>query len=123
MKRICIAPALMLLVASLAVAQSGVSQPAGSKAIDQRRDLSGQVMNKTDAPLPEAIVYLKNMKTLAVRTFIADSNGNYRFPGLSPNVDYEVHAEYKGNKSDIKTLSSFDTRNKAYIPLKIDVKR
>ncbi|MFB3915178.1 MAG: carboxypeptidase-like regulatory domain-containing protein [Terriglobales bacterium] len=119
-RRIPITLMLILLAAPLTLAQLN---GAGSKSLEVQRELSGQVMTKTDAPLPESIVYLKNMKTLAIRTFIADDNGNYRFPGLSPNVDYEVHAEYKGKKSDTKTLSSFDTRNKVYFPLRIDVRK
>jgi hypothetical protein len=97
----------MVLVASLA-AQNAPS-----------RLLTGQVVNKSDAAVPNAVVYLKNTKTLAVKTFIADANGQYRFPALSPNVDYEVYAEHNGRKSDVKTLSSFDSRDRAQINLKL----
>lgn len=86
----------------------------------QVRTLTGQVMSHSDAPLPNAVVYLKNTKTLAVKTFITDAQGNYRFPALSPNVDYEVYAEFQGRKSDTKTLSSFDSRRNASINLKVD---
>ena len=85
----------------------------------QTRSLQGQVMNDADAPVPTAIVYLKNTKTLAVKTFIAEKDGIYRFNALSPNVDYEVYAEKDGKKSDTKTLSSFDSRKQATINLKI----
>lgn len=83
------------------------------------RTLQGQVMADNEAPLPGAVVYLKNTKTMSVRSFVSDDKGNYRFTSLSPNVDYEVYAEYNGNKSDTKTLSSFDSRSVAYINLKI----
>jgi hypothetical protein len=59
---------------------------------------------------------------MAVKTFIVGPDGTYRFPALSPNVDYQVFAEYKGSKSDTKTLSSFDSRTNAAINLKVDVK-
>ena len=36
------------------------------------------------------VVYLVNVKTQAVKTYIADDSGNYRFSGLDPNTDYEV---------------------------------
>jgi len=84
------------------------------------RTLQGQVMKDTEAPLSGAVVYLKNTKTMAVRSFISDNSGNYRFTSLSPNVDYEVHAEYKGSKSDTKTLSAFDSRATATINLKVN---
>ena len=83
------------------------------------RTLQGQVMADTEAPLPGAVVFLKNTRTMAMRSFVSDDKGNYRFTSLSPNADYEVHAEYNGKKSDTKTLSSFDSRKVANINLKI----
>ncbi|MGZ4788856.1 MAG: carboxypeptidase-like regulatory domain-containing protein [Terriglobales bacterium] len=84
------------------------------------RTLQGQVMKDSEAPLSGAVVYLKNTKTMSVRSFISDNSGNYRFTSLSPNVDYEVYAEYKGAKSDTKTLSAFDSRATATINLKVN---
>lgn len=84
------------------------------------RTLQGQVMKDTEAPLSGAVVYLKNTKSMAVRSVVSDEKGNYRFSSLSPNIDYEVHAEYKGAKSDKKTLSSFDSRPTATINLKVN---
>jgi Carboxypeptidase regulatory-like domain len=84
------------------------------------RTLQGQVVKGGEAPLPGAVVYLKNTKTLSIRTFVSDDKGNYRFASLSPNVDYEVYAEYKGAKSDTKTLSAFDSRATATINLKVN---
>lgn len=108
MKRIlALGVILMILTAALA-AQNGST-----------RLLTGQVMDKAEMPVPNAVVYLKNTKTLAVKTFIADANGQYRFPALSPNVDYEVYAEHQGRKSDTKTLSSFDSRQRSQINLKL----
>ena len=84
----------------------------------QLRTLQGTV-TAGDQPASEAVVYLKNTRTLAVKTFIADKAGAYRFSSLSPNVDYEVYAEQNGKRSDTKTLSSFDSRKVAYINLHI----
>ena len=67
-----------------------------------------------------AVVYLKNDKTLEVRTFITKADGRYRFDSLSINTDYEAFAIYNGKRSDTKTLSSFDRRSEAYVDLKID---
>ncbi len=94
---------------------------ADDKSKDGSRSLVGFVFDKNDKPLPNAVVYLKNTKTLAVKTFIAENDSSYRFHGLSPNVDYEVWAEFQGRKSDTKTLSSFDTRPNARINLKVNV--
>lgn len=91
--------------------------PAGDDQ-PQLRTLQGTV-TAGGQPAGEAIVYLKNTRTLAVKTFIADKNGAYRFSSLSPNVDYEVYAEQNGKRSDTKTLSSFDSRKVAFINLHI----
>jgi hypothetical protein len=112
------------LAVLLAVPLGVYAQPvAGDGAMSDRepqvRTLSGQVTNQQNRPLAEAIVYLKNTKTMAVKTFIAGQDGTYRFNALSPNVDYEVYAEHKGKRSDTKTLSSFDSRKTAVINLKI----
>ncbi len=118
MKRACFAAAILLAVPMFA-AQAMASGAAMSDKPPQMRTLTGQVTNQQNAPLPEAIVYLKNTKTMAVKTYIAGQDGTYRFNALSPNVDYQVHAEHQGKKSDTKTLSSFDSRATAHINLSI----
>ena len=120
MNRVLMILSACLIAGTLAVqAASPPIQSDRKENQPQLRSLQGQVMGHEDAPLPEAVVYLKNTKTLAIRTFIADKSGNYQFNGLAPNVDYEIHAEYDGHKSDVKTLSSFDNRNRAYLNLHI----
>lgn len=105
--------ALVLLLGTITFAQESRGGPSGTRL------LSGQVMGNGDAPLNKAIVYLKNTKTLAMRTFITNTDGNYRFPSLSPNIDYEVHAEFNGKHSDTKVLSSLDSRPNPRINLRI----
>jgi hypothetical protein len=83
------------------------------------RALTGVVLDKGDAPVSNAVVYLKNMKSLAVKTVIAGNDGTYRFPELSPNVDYEIYAQREGKKSGTKVLSQFDDREKANMVLRI----
>lgn len=84
------------------------------------RTLTGAVLDKRDRPISDAIVYLKNTKTLAVKTYISQNDGSYRFPELSLNADYEVYAEKEGKKSKTKTVSQFDDRPAPHINLQID---
>lgn len=86
---------------------------------DRTRTLTGRVFDRQDQPLAKAVVYLKNTKTLVVKTYIADSDGSYHFPALSPNVDYEVYAEHNGARSDTKTLSAFDNRKIVNFSLRV----
>src|SRR5205807_3222837 len=108
----------ILVLELLAISGAAVSEP-NQRVREDARTLIGHVHNSQDTPLPDAVVYLKNTKTLVVKTYITDQNGAYRFPALSTSVDYEVHAEFKGAHSDTKTLSSFDSRKEAIINLKI----
>jgi Tol biopolymer transport system component len=86
------------------------------------RSLLGAVTRKgTQQPLVKAVVYLKNTKTLEVRTFITRGDGRYRFDSLSPNTDYDVFVIYNGKRTDTKTLSAFDSRPEASIDFKIDL--
>ncbi len=115
MKKLLLAMALVGVVSAFVL----VKPTPASAQEQQTRSLQGQVLNDRDAGVPGSLVYLKNTKTLAVKTYIADKDGNYRFTALSPNVDYEVYAEKDGKKSDTKTLSSFDSKRQATINLKI----
>lgn len=85
----------------------------------ESRTLVGHVFSAQDQPVQKAIVYLKNTKTLAIKTYITEADGSYRFSGLAGNVDYEVYAEHQGAHSDTKTLSGFDSRKQANITLRL----
>jgi hypothetical protein len=105
---------LVLLLAAAANA----SPDNKDKAIG--RLLSGKVLDHQDNPLPNAVVYLTNTRTRAVKTYIVGEDGTYRFPALLNAVDYEIYAQYKGHKSDPKSVSQFDDRSQVYIDLRID---
>jgi len=84
------------------------------------RRLTGMVVDSDGRPVPNAIVYLENRRNLAIYTYIAGEDGSYQFNNLSPDVDYDIHAEDAGRKSETKTLSSFDSHKQARINLKLD---
>ena len=93
---------------------------AAKKGEDQNvRSVQGTVSDASDNAVTGAVVQLKNTKTLQIRSFIAKEQGAYYFHGLSPDVDYELKAEYQGASSPTKTLSSFDSRKEAVINLKL----
>jgi hypothetical protein len=89
-------------------------------AQSELRTVRGAVLDKGENPVASAVVYLKNVRTLAVKTYISDRSGEYRFSGLDPNVDYEVHAESESMTSNTRTVSSFDSRKDIVISLKLD---
>lgn len=115
-RRMAWAFAALLLVSALAFAQ-------GSRREPHLRTVRGVTLDKDDSPVAGAVVFLKNMRTQAVHSRIADDAGVFRFSGLDPNADYEIHAEKDGAKSATRAVSSFDTRKEIVVNLKIDRKR
>lgn len=107
---------LALVMAAPAAAQFG-RHPK-----DTTRLLTGKVVDHDDSALPNAVVYLTNSRTRAVKTYIVSQEGTYRFPALQPGIDYELYAQYNGHKSDVKSVSQFDDRTQIYVTLKIDTK-
>ena len=111
------------LACALLVALAGVSGAAPDKK-DKTigRLVFGKVLDPQDNPLPDAVVYVTNTRTRTVKTYIVGPDGTYRFPALSTAVDYEVYAQYKGSKSDTKSVSQFDDRSQVYLDLKVNIR-
>ena len=89
----------------------------------QLKTVRGAVLDKSDNAVGAAVVFLKNLRSNQVRSYIADDQGNYRFSGLDPNTDYELHAEKDGAKTQTRSVSSFDTRMDIVLNLKMDKKK
>jgi len=107
----CLAASCLLVAPQISVAQSrGPVQ----------RTIDGKVVDKSDAPLKGAVVYLKDDHTLSVMSKITAADGTYRFGQLSQNTDYELWAESNGKKSKTKNISSFESRNAFHFNLKVD---
>ena len=88
-----------------------------------KRSIQGVVTGAdSDQPLEGAIVQLKDMKSLQVRSFVTKQDGRYHFYGLSINNDYEVRSELQGTSSKTRMLSVYDARKKAIMDLKLEKK-
>jgi len=107
------------VLAMVAVAAFGLAAQSPVFAQSQRT-VQGKVLDRSDAPIKGAVVYLKDDHTLAVKSAISDDDGGYRFGQLAQNTDYELWATSNGKKSGTKTISSFDSKNQFYIDLKIN---
>jgi hypothetical protein len=112
---------LMFLLTMLSLL-AAVTLAQDKKREAQLRTVRGVVADKSDSPVSGSVVFLKNMRTNAVRSNYTDETGSYRFSGLDPNADYELHAEKEGAKSQTRTVSSFDSRKDIVLNLKIDKK-
>ena len=104
---------LFLALSFLALAPYSTAQ-AGQKVV------AGKVVGSGNRPQSGAIVYLKDTKTDEIKSFISTADGTYRFGQLSPDVDYEIWAEYQGRKSSTKTISSYDSKKLLDYQLRVD---
>jgi hypothetical protein len=115
-KRFLFVAAILALACVTAVAQD-------AKREAQLRTVHGIVQDKSENLMSESVVFLKNTRTNVVRSSYTDNTGKYRFSGLDPNADYELHAEKEGAKSATHTISSFDSRKDITLNLKIEKKK
>jgi Carboxypeptidase regulatory-like domain len=104
---------LMACLASITIA------PVQSLA-QASRVVQGNVVSADTKAQPNAVVYLQDQKTLEVRTFITQVDGHYRFGQLSPDVDYQLWAEFQTHKSKNRAISSFDSKKLFIFDLKLD---
>ena len=119
MRRMWAFAALVLL---LAVPSTFAQKKKKGDENANTRSVQGTVVSAEDAAVTGAVVQLKNTKTLQIRSYITKDDGAYYFHGLSPDVDYELKADYQGSSSGAKTLSSFDSRKEATLNLKLNKK-
>src|SRR5579864_7759665 len=114
--------AVIVTGALLALLSAVSSATPDKKDKSVGRLLYGKVLDPQDNPLPDAIVYLTNTRTRAVKTYIVGPDGTYRFPALSTAIDYEVYAQFNGKKSDTKSVSQFNDRSQVYLDWKINTR-
>jgi hypothetical protein len=112
-------PAARILIAAIAVLSCVSLALAAAKQLDQTRTVIGHVLSAQDDPIAGAVVHLKNTRTQTETSNISGADGGFRFPGLAQNTDYQIYAEFKGARSDTKTISLLDPRKQVEIKLRI----
>jgi hypothetical protein len=109
----------LIVLTALLLAGAASAQDKNDKKAADLRTIHGMVVDKNENPVSTSIVYLKNLRTAAVKTYISDDAARYRFSGLDPHADYEIYAEHQEMCSPPRTISSFDTRMDVDITLKL----
>ena len=85
------------------------------------KNIHGIVQDVRGTRLAGARVFVKDMKSSVIRTLETDQNGEYKVFALTPTVDYEVYAEYKGKASEKRLVSSFLNREDNVLNFQLDV--
>src|SRR6266704_2990887 len=85
------------------------------------KNIHGVVQDLRGKPLAGARVFVRDMKTKVVRTLETDQAGEYKVYALTPTVDYEIYAEFKGKASEKKFVSSFLNREDNVLNFQLDV--
>lgn len=100
---------VLVFAATIALAQ---------KKQQTERTVQG-VVSDASGPVAGAVVQLKNLKTLQVRSFITRDKGDYYFHGLSMDVDFELKAQSNGRESNSRTVSNFDSHPEVTVNLQL----
>lgn len=111
----------LLLLGTVSVVPLARAQFTGfkkKKKVDPTRSVKGQVTDEYEEGI-RGIVQLKHTRTLDVKSFHTNDNGDYYFHGLDPNVDYELKALAEGRQSKTRTVSSFDSRSELIYNFKL----
>jgi len=112
-----LAVAVLLVSAGL----SGQEQTRKEKREEAKlRNVMGMVVDAQEQPVSGAVVQLKDMRTLQVRSFITQTDGAYKFFGLRPDIDYQLTARFGDMTAAPRTLSIFDNRKEAVMNFKLD---
>lgn len=111
----------LLFLGAFSVTPLALAQFSGfkkKKKVDLTRSVNGQITDEQEEGI-RGIVQLKHARTLDVKSFHTNDEGEYYFHGLDPNVDYELKALAEGMQSKTRTVSSFDSRTELIYNFKL----
>ena len=91
MNRIACMCSILALAVSLAA--SPQDDKKSKKEESTVRSVQGTVFDNQDQPVVGAVVQLKDLRTLQMRSYITKANGEYHFSSLKIDDDYEVEAK------------------------------
>jgi hypothetical protein len=84
-----------------------------------QRVVMGAVVDSNSASVPGATVFLRDVKSKAIRSYTTTDKGRFRFAQVNMAEDHELWAEKDGKKTAVKTVSSWDTRKEFEVELKL----
>lgn len=107
-----------LLLTTIVPAQA--QSRAEKRAEANLRSVQGLVVDAANNPAAGAVVQLKEMRTLQVRSFITQNDGSYRFFNVKMDTDYQLTVKHRESTAGPRNLTIFDTRKEAIINFKLE---
>jgi len=109
---------LVAIAAALAFLPAMLAAPAQTlQSAKSQRTLEGMVRDAARQPLAGAIVYLKNLNSLSVKTYVTSADGSFHFGQVGMDSDYEIYAEAEGRKTRTRRISAFNNKKRWTIDL------
>ena len=110
---------LLALIALVLMAAGRLllSVPAGAQQAGSRT-ITGTVTDGHE-PLSGAVVQLQNPGNNSIVTYLTDASGGYRFQRLDSQIDFNLWAMFRGHRSEVRTISKFDSHMDKVINLTV----
>ena len=114
--RIC---AIALAVGALWLAFDPAPLTAKRKGPPTSKTVVGQVFDASDNPIAGAAVEMTDLSTNKTSAIYTGPDGRFSFTDLKFTKDYQIKAHFKGQSSEVRKVSSWDTRTDLVLNLHI----
>ncbi|MGH9355065.1 MAG: carboxypeptidase-like regulatory domain-containing protein [Terriglobia bacterium] len=98
------------LIALVGLAVCGPNLKAKKPPTSPAKTISGAVLDEANNGIPGASVVLTDVEAHKADALYTGAHGAYVFSGLNPNDDYQIQAKYRNLMSEVRHVSSLDSR-------------
>ena len=102
--------AVALALAALWLAFDAAPSMAKRRKPPTSKTVVGQVFDASDNPIVGAAVEMTDLTTGKTSAIYTGPQGHFTFTELKLTEDYQFKAHYKGQSSEVRKVSSWDTR-------------
>jgi hypothetical protein len=114
--------AILLYAAACLIFAQAQAPVIGAPGTNTTKSIVGTVLDSHGSPVPHAVVLLKDLKTLQIRSYIAQNDGSYHFYDLSGDINYQLRAQADGLTSPEKMVTVFNSHKIVKLNLKLTKK-
>jgi hypothetical protein len=111
--------AIALAVGALWLAFDPAPLTAKKKGPPTSKTVVGQVFDVSDNPIAGAAVEMTDLSTNKTAAIYTGPDGRFTFTDIKFTKDYQIKAHFKGQSSEVRKVSSWDTRTDLVLNLHI----